>query len=221
MSGQLAGEAGALSLHDAAVRHGAFSWTEQRLFTLTGAWAAAPGPGDDARCALFEWSAQHAWHAQLWADRLPVLAGVDREPLVRPPSDAVATALEMLIPRPGDPRGGHGAPGAEAAGVLAVLAKIVLPGLLAAYRGHAEHLVPVADRPAARALALVLRDEVEQLRALERLSSAESVRTSGASSVGAAVARAERLLGAGVAAAARFSCAGGRRPPTDDAGPRA
>lgn len=217
MTDQGTDERGARRLHDAAARHGAFAWTERRLFALSGAWAAAPGPADDARCALFEWSAQHAWHAELWTDRLPVLAGVDRDSLVRPPSEVLATALELLAPpagatgagaAPGAPSGRPGA-GADARGFLAAMTTAVLPGLLAAYRAHGEGLVPVADRPAARALTLVVRDEVDELAGIEALCrAAEVAGEPGTAGAAALVARIEGLLGAGGGDGACFSCSG-------------
>ncbi len=151
---------GALTLDEAAVRHGAYAWVERRLFELTGSWAAAPGLADRARPLLFEASAQHAWHAGLWEDRLPVLAGVDRAGLVRPAGHAAAPLLDGLAP-------GAWEADAETAGrrFLVGLSRVVLPLLLTSYRGFARRLVPVADGPAARALTLVVRDEEEELAA--------------------------------------------------------
>lgn len=203
-AGAVGGPAGgALRLHDAGARHGAFGWTEQRLFALTGAWAAVPGPADDARLSLFEWSAQHAWHAQLWVDRLPVLAGVDREGLVRPPSDALETALEVLAP-PASADGAVG--GVRAGGFLAALSKVVLPGLLDAYRAHGRRLVPVADRPAARALTLVVRDETDELTALEALAAVAVATADAAGDADATVSRLEAILGPRGGSGACFSC---------------
>ncbi|MGH8981757.1 MAG: hypothetical protein ACRDWE_12210, partial [Acidimicrobiales bacterium] len=86
--------------------------------------------------------------------------------LWQPPGAALAAALAALEPT-ADRDGSPGAPG-----FLAALARVVLPGLLAAYRAYGELLVAVADAPAARALTLVLRDETDELEALERLAGA-------------------------------------------------
>lgn len=166
MAAPMADAPGALPLHEAAARHGACCWVERRLFALTGAWAAAPGPADEARVRLFEWSSEHAWHAQLWADRLPVLADVDREGLVQPQRDALVAAFELLEP---------GAGAGAAAGFLAALARVVLPGLLAAYRELGDRLAPVADGPAARALTFVVRDERDELAAVAGLADAAAI----------------------------------------------
>jgi hypothetical protein len=185
----------ALALFDAAARHGAFHWTERRLYELTGAWAVAPAVPAEIRLHLFETSGQHAWHAQLWWDRLPVLAGVDRELWSRPAGRVVGPMLASLVPSStstedrregGDARGGEPGPHddggwpdldtrLDGVGFLAVLCRLVLPRLGGSYRRHAEELVAATDRPSARALGFVLRDEAEQvdrgeevLRALER-----------------------------------------------------
>ena len=159
-----AGERGALTLLEAAVRHGAYRWVERRLFEVTGSWAAAPGLPDGARVFCFEASAQHAWHAELWEARLPVLAGVDPERLTRPHGQAVEPLLSALAPgaREGDD---------ETAGrhFLVGLSRVVLPLLLVSYRGFGQRLVPVADAPAIRALSLVVRDEEEELTAAEAI----------------------------------------------------
>ena len=153
-----------LTIHGAAVRLGAYRWTEERLFELTGTWAAAPGLVDVARVHLFEASTQHAWHAQLWADRLPVLAGVDPEGLTRPVGARAASLLTALepaeVPEP--------SPGAEAPrGVrfVAGLTVEVLPRLLGSYAEFGRRLVPVTDGPSIRALTLVVRDVEEELAA--------------------------------------------------------
>ncbi|MGH8988932.1 MAG: hypothetical protein ACRDXC_10130 [Acidimicrobiales bacterium] len=158
------GERGALSLGEAAVRHGAFRWVEQRLFELTGAWAAAPGLPDGARVFCFEQSAAHAWHAELWEARLPVLAGVDRDQLTRPVGVVVDPMLAGLAPhRPG---GDEAVAGSR---FLVSLARVVLPLLLVSYRRFGARLVPVADGPAIRALRHVISDEEEELCAAEAL----------------------------------------------------
>ncbi len=153
---------GALRLQQAAARLGAYRWTERRLFELTGAWAAAPGVPDGARIFLFEASARHAWHAELWEARLPVLAGVDREGLTRPVGAAVEPLLVSLAPGAFDGDG-------ETAGrrFLVGLARVVLPLLLLSYRRFGQRLVPVADGPAIRAVTLVVRDLEEELAEAE------------------------------------------------------
>ncbi|HTX64111.1 MAG TPA: hypothetical protein VMD28_10750 [Acidimicrobiales bacterium] len=155
-------ERGALTLQNAAVLLGAYCWVERRLFELTGSWASAPGLGDGARLFLFEASGQHAWHAELWEARLPVLAGVDREGLARPLGPAVETLLEGLAP--GSVGGDRETAGRR---FLVGLARVVLPLLIVSYRRFGRLLVPVADGPAIRTLRLVAQDVEGELRVAE------------------------------------------------------
>jgi hypothetical protein len=139
----------ALPLFSAAAVVGGYRWVEQRLFELTGRWAAeAPVPR--VQVHLDEVSAQHGWHAELWADRLPVLDGVDHGALTRPPDAAVEAVFDAL----GDPSGG-----ADLLGRLAGVHRVVLPRLLASYELHLERTVPVSDGPVARVLRLVIADD--------------------------------------------------------------
>lgn len=168
-----------LTLHEAAARHGAYRWVERRLYELTGRWSGAPLVPPHVRVHLFEASAQHAWHAQLWGDRLPVLAGTDAETWTRPLGavlEPLLDALEEAGPRAADAgvdgeRGGAGGGAGDPPVVrgIAALYRVVLPGLLASYARHRFALGEVADRPAIRALALVVRDEEDQLAAGARL----------------------------------------------------
>ncbi len=153
-------ERGALRLQEAAARQGAYRWVELRLFELTGSWAAAPGLPDGVRNLLFEASTTHAWHADLWWDRLPVLAGVDREGLTRPLGGAVEPLLASLAP------GAFPADDETSGRRFCVgLARVVLPLLLFSYRRFGDRLVPVADRPTIRALGLVVSGTEEELEA--------------------------------------------------------
>ncbi|MDA8314826.1 MAG: hypothetical protein M0010_06575 [Actinomycetota bacterium] len=162
----IAGEDGraSMGLHEAATRYGAYRWVERRLFEVTGAWAAAPSLSDEAQVFCFEVSTEHAWHAELWEARLPVLAGVDRERLTRPLGPTVEPLLARLAPE--TPGGTDEAAGRR---FLVGLARVVLPLLLVSYRGLGRRLVPVADAPAIRALTLVQRDEEEELAAAQAI----------------------------------------------------
>jgi hypothetical protein len=158
------GVVGALELQQAAARHGAYRWVELRLFELTGSWSAAPGLPDAARVLLFEASAQHAWHAELWEARLPALADVDPDQLTRPPGGRVEAMLARL-----EPGAGKGEDETTGRRFLVGLARVVLPLLLVSYRRYGQHLVPATDGPTIRALAHVVRDEEEELTSVEAL----------------------------------------------------
>ncbi|MHB8681366.1 MAG: hypothetical protein ACYDA2_04635 [Acidimicrobiales bacterium] len=145
---------GALAIEQTAAQLAAYAWVEQRLFEILGGWAL----GDDCAPAavLFDaLSQQHAWHAELFSERVPLVAGVDGD--ARAPRAGLERALEALArSSPGAPR-------------LAAMARVVLPRLVAGYRAHLAHTSPVADAPVVRALRLVLRDEVEGLLDCEQL----------------------------------------------------
>ena len=84
-----------LDLLAAAEMIGGYRWLEHRLFEITGAWSAqAHDPA--VRLHLFEASHQHAWHAQLWADRLPLLDQLDPEALSVPYGPAAGPLIDAL-----------------------------------------------------------------------------------------------------------------------------
>ncbi len=162
-------EGGALSLEHAAALIGAYSWIEARLFQLTGAWAGA-ADRPEIQILLDEVSTEHAWHAELFAERLPVLDWVDADTLVVPPSAGVASMLEALDD-----------PALSAAARVDVLAAVVLPRLIATYERHLARAAPVADRPVMRALRLVLTDEREEVEAAGALGPGGAGRSEGES----------------------------------------
>jgi hypothetical protein len=141
----------ALSFEDSARRVGAYRWIEHRLFEVTGGWAVG---GGDAALSVHasEMSLQHAWHAELWEERLPAVAWADHAQLTAAPP-AVAAALDEL------------ASTEDPVSRLAGLYRALLPKLLATYDAHAAATVAVTDGPVIRALTLVRRDEVDQLAA--------------------------------------------------------
>lgn len=171
------GGPGGLTLAQAAERFGAYCWVERRLFELAGAWAAEATP-PEVRIHLDVVSGQHGWHAGLWADRLPVLDGVDHDALIRP--DGPGTALfDELSHQP------------DTMARLGGLYRVVVPRLIVTYDRHLRRARAAADAPAVRALRLVLRDEVEEWLAGEALLEQLLVRPEDAASVAAVQARLE------------------------------
>lgn len=169
------------TLLQAAERHGAYRWAERRLFELTGAWAAeATAP--EARIHLDVVSGQHAWHAELWADRLPVLDGVDREDLTGPAGPVLGPLFAELARAPGTvPR-------------LAALYRVAVPRLLVTYDRHLLRAVPAADAPVVRALRLARRDGLEAWQAGEALLQRLLVGPDQAAAAAEAQARAEAAV---------------------------
>jgi hypothetical protein len=155
---------GALPLEEQAHIIGSYQWIERRLFEVLGGWVTSE-PVPEARLVFDVYSQQHAWHAQLWAERLPVLDGLDPATLTLPPNIEVDRLLLLLA---------GGAPGhTPAAGGtllrLVGLARVVLPRLISGYGLHLRRAAPVADGPVVRSLRLVVRDEIEAWQTMETL----------------------------------------------------
>ena len=160
----------------------------------TGGWSAASSrcsdrgwrrsPCPKPRCVFDVYSQQHAWHAELFAERLPALDSVDPDSLVLPPSaevDRMCAVLAGAVPAgdgtstgdgvigPGD---GSAVPAGGTLPRLVGVGRVVLPRLLTGYKLHLRRVSAVTDAPMARCLRLVLRDEIEQWQALEALTQA-------------------------------------------------
>lgn len=167
-------------LQAAAARVGGHRWIELQVFEVAGRWVPeTPEPG--AKLALDRHSGHAAWRAGEWEDRLPLVAGMERAGLVRPPDDGWAramaelAALESTVAR------------------LAGLYRVVLPRLAGRYRAHRAASAPATDGPVRRTLAMALtdvgadRDEGEDVLAA-------LVDAPGAAEAAAAVARIEAAL---------------------------
>ncbi len=174
--GDLGAEPLALTLGATAAIVGEYRWIENALYAALGTWVSDM-PIAAVQVHLDAQSMRHAWHAELWADRLPVLAGVDPDRLTMPspPSAALFAALNGDTPAregPGSswPPAGDGRsrpPGALPR--LAGLYRVVLPRLAVSYRRHLGVTNSVTDGPLRRTLRLVLNDEMEDWYAGEQL----------------------------------------------------
>jgi hypothetical protein len=166
----------ALPLGRTAELVGEYRWIESALFRLLGAWVADM-PVAAVQVHLDAQGMRHAWHAELLGDRLPVLAGVDPDVLTRPSPATTALfaaleGVEVPVEGPGSswpPADRDRAPRPGALPRLAGLYRVVLPRMVTTYTRHLRVVAPVADAPLQRALRLVLRDEVEDWLAGERL----------------------------------------------------
>jgi hypothetical protein len=135
----------AFNMEESARLVGGHRWLELRLFELTGGWVAStPEPG--AKLLLDRHSQHHAWRAQQWWDRLPVLADVDRQILVAPDIPALSSATEALA----------GADGTILR--LAGLYRVFLPRLSGRYRRHRSAANEVSDSSTTRTLEIVADD---------------------------------------------------------------
>ena len=157
----------ALPLDVTAALVGTYRWIESALHAALGSWVRhVPLPA--VQVHLDGQSMRHAWHAELWAERLPVLRDVDPDALTVP-SPASAALFAMLN---GDSGPDGDAPEAGPPGVLPLLAglyRVALPRLVTTYGRHLDLMAPVADAPLRRTLRQVLADEVEDLLVGERL----------------------------------------------------
>jgi hypothetical protein len=155
---------------------GEYRWIEHSLYRLLGEWVVEM-PIAAVQVHLDAQSMRHAWHAELWADRLPVRDGSDPDARTVPsgPANALFAALSGAAPPeagPGSPwpaseEDVFGHPGALPR--LAALYRVVLPRLVTSYERHLRVVSPMTDAPVARALRLVLNDEVDDWHAGERL----------------------------------------------------
>jgi len=137
-----------LPLEEAAKVAGHARWLETRLFEVLGSWVAIES--DAAAKVLWSTlSLRHAGHAAGWHDRQPRVAHLDPDALTVS-AGAGATALiaalsAMVEPTQTVPR-------------LAVVARVVQPRLLTAYRARNELAHPLADGPTSRWMTVLLSD---------------------------------------------------------------
>ncbi len=165
-----------LPLETTAALVGEYRWIENALYRLLGEWVTDM-PIAAVQVHLDGQSMRHAWHADLWAERLPVLNGADPDGLTVPSAPSVALFATLVGARvPTDGPGSSWPPAADeelsrpgALPRLAGLYRVVLPRLVTTYERHLRVVGAVTDGPVLRALRLVLNDEIDDWRAGERL----------------------------------------------------
>jgi hypothetical protein len=164
-----------LRLGETAALVGEYRWIENALYGLLGEWVTdTPVPA--VQVHLDAQSMRHAWHAELWSERLPVLTGAVPDGLTvpSPPSAALFAALSGAhlttdVPGSSWPPAGEVPDRPGALPRLAAVYRIVLPRLVTSYQRHLRIAGVVTDAPVARALQLVLNDEIADWQAGERL----------------------------------------------------
>lgn len=130
---------------------GNFAWLEDRIAEITGAWVSTVDDVD-ARLVLGARSHTHAWHADLWRDRMPELRGVDNTTLVVPASSGVGSFVDML------------ASGTTTLERMVSIHRVLLPRLVTAYALLLRGTNELIDAPTVRTLRLVLEDTREEVR---------------------------------------------------------
>jgi hypothetical protein len=153
------GRTSALTLEEAGRLAGHHRWVEMRLFETLGGWVQAVSELD-AKLRIGADAPHHAWHAELWRERLPELAGVNRDELTVPFSAATAALMDAV----GEPSG----PGQTIEKLVGVY-RLVVPRMVAAYTRHLRRASTVSDGPTIRCLQLILHDELEDWREGELL----------------------------------------------------
>jgi len=103
---------------------------------------------------------QHAWHAEVWRDRLPELREVDVEALVVSPGGGIDEVLDRID---------AALPDLGAAAIAAGWYRTVLPYLVVRSDRFAGRLSEVSDAPIRRWLGFVASDEVAAWREGEAL----------------------------------------------------
>lgn len=148
--------AASIGIFEQARMVASYGFIEQRLFELLGGWVESESR-NEARLFFDVQSQQHAWHAQLFEDRLPALEGLDAEKATAGTLTAVEEVLEQLAAQ------------TETLVRLAGLGRLVLPRLVTGYTIHTERAAAVADASLVRSLRLVLSDEREAWHSCEEL----------------------------------------------------
>ncbi len=154
--------AGWRSIDQLAALVGAYCWTEQHIFAVSGKWAAGStaaegnGAGTAAGAEARVWCAaasrRHGELAARWADRLPVRAGVDACALVTAPAGPLADAFAALVSAP------------QALTGVAALVDALLPALDAVYGAHLESASPVSEAPVLEVLTGARRAVAAEIR---------------------------------------------------------
>jgi len=129
-----------------------YKWAEQQISAALGGWVATI-PELDVKARLGPHCYQHAWHADLWRQRLPELREAN-EDRAEPANEAFATFMRELT----SPEG----PDLTIEKLVGVY-RVLVPHLLAVYSFHRHVTSDIVDAPTVRILKFMIDDNVEQL----------------------------------------------------------
>jgi hypothetical protein len=170
-----------MTLDETARLVGGHRWLEARLFEILGGWVGSISDLD-SKLLLDRHSQHHAWRADQWWDRLPVLAGVDREGFVMARSPAVGAFVVALAEEE--------SPVERLAGAY----RVALPRLVGTYERHRSQANPASDGSVIRTLDLLLPDVTADWREGELLLQQLLHDRAAVDEAAATVSRLERLL---------------------------
>jgi len=141
-------------IEENARRIGNYRWAETRLFETLGGWVDTV-PELDVKTMLGIHCHKHAWHAELWHERLPALHEMPADRLTAPANEAMVRLVEALT----EPDSPH-----QTIEKLTGVYRLLIPRLIAAYTHHQTVTKELTDGPTSRALKLILQDELEDWR---------------------------------------------------------
>ena len=148
------GLAGAFSLEESAKRIGHYRWIEMRLFEVLGSWVATV-PELDVKMCMGVHCRHHAWHAELWLERLPELREMSADALTVPPNAELVAFVDAMA-APAEPE--------RTIEKLVGVYRVLIPHKVAAYTFHLNRASAIADASTIRSLRFVLGDEIEGWR---------------------------------------------------------
>jgi hypothetical protein len=128
-----------------------YKWCEQRLSAALGGWVATI-PELDVKTLLGPHCYQHAWHADLWRQRLPELKEPN-EHRAEPGNAAFVAFMDELTSPDGQD---------QTIEKLVGIYRVLVPHLLAVYTYHQRVTSDIVDAPTVRSLGFMLADNHEQ-----------------------------------------------------------
>ena len=175
---------GSFSIEETGRRAGHYRWAEVKLFETLGGWIATV-PEPDVKMRLGTHCHKHAWHADLWRERLPALRGTDPDRLTQPANDALVRFFDAMT----EP----GAPDTTLEKLTGVY-RVLIPRFIAAYTHHLNNTSEITDAPTVRSLRFILQDELDDWRDGEMTLQALIGTPADAERVAAHQARLEALM---------------------------
>lgn len=125
-----------------------YKWCEQQFSAALGGWGATI-PELDVKAMLGRHTYEHAWHADLWRQRLPELREAN-EDRAEPANDAFKHFMEELT--------SPDAPDVTIEKLVGIY-RVLVPHLMAVYTFHQKVTSDIVDAPTVRILKFMLDDD--------------------------------------------------------------